>query len=455
MLRQQLCIARSWAILALVLALCTGYVVAGRGPAEISTSAILFNFQDMEAASNDGMSSCAWTINKSKGLNARKINFVLTIIAKGDFNKLDGYYYKDGSDLKPVEDWLIQRYKNGLQKCFQAAIDAGFTTIHILPHVDPIDAADGRGMWRNVVRFDPLAAVKGESSRGYTYEDVLLRPAAEALNNVVRGDTQVEFTLTGEQGLSVFTYPKSWAALLDTVKGITAKGKDASRHKAGVSFNWDKICGCVEPEERDPIKYNTTYLERFQRFAKAGGLKNIDVGGVKDLLAKSDFIGTSGYASTAQNVVPASHEVSTETVAFEFLSFGIDLKHYMFNLDKPFVYSEQGLGGCESNGAIASSLAFVAKHPFWGIWKRYETWLDPWQKPEFKDYRRKFYKTLTDHVQSGGGPQYRLDGVFLWSGGSWDVHGVNPSSSSWAGSFKDDVIMGYIKGSNAVANKRK
>jgi len=82
------------------------------------------------------------------------------------------YYYKDHSDLKPVEDWLIQRYKNGLQKCFQAAIDAGFTTIHILPHVDPIGAADGRGMWRNVVRFDPLAAVKGESSRGYTYEDV-------------------------------------------------------------------------------------------------------------------------------------------------------------------------------------------------------------------------------------------------------------------------------------------
>jgi len=34
-------------------------------------------------------------------------------------------------------------------------------------------------------------------------------------------------------------------------------------------------------------RYNTTYLERFQRFAKAGGLKNINVGGVKDLLAKS------------------------------------------------------------------------------------------------------------------------------------------------------------------------
>jgi hypothetical protein len=32
------------------------------------------------------------------------------------------------------------------------------------------------------------------------------------------------------------------------------RGKDAGRHTAGVSFNWNKICGCVEPDESDPIK---------------------------------------------------------------------------------------------------------------------------------------------------------------------------------------------------------
>jgi hypothetical protein len=131
-------------------------------------------------------------------------------------------------------------------------------------------------MWRNVVKFDPLQPLQGESARGYTYEEILLRPAAEALNDVARADTQVgdawviagrfgahrlvcvsvfvgclapqrrrppsskstrtrtrtriasinnqvEFTLTGEQGLSVFTYPKSWAALLDRVKATSAK----------------------------------------------------------------------------------------------------------------------------------------------------------------------------------------------------------------------------------------
>jgi hypothetical protein len=36
-----------------------------------------------------------------------------------------------------------------------------------------------------------------------------------------------------------------------------------------------------------------------------------------------DFIGASGYASTSQKVVPASHDVTAQTVNFEFLSFGM------------------------------------------------------------------------------------------------------------------------------------
>jgi len=43
------------------------------------------------------------------------------------------------------------------------------------------------------------------------------------------------------------------------------QGKDATKHLFGVSFNYDKVCGCVEPEEKDPIKYNNTYLQRFDR----------------------------------------------------------------------------------------------------------------------------------------------------------------------------------------------
>lgn len=424
---------------------------SARAPAEISTSVILTGFNDMEG-SVDGVAPCVWTVNKSKGFGAKKINFVLTLNAKGNMNAFDQYFFKDASgNLLPADLTLVSRFKSGLQKCFSAALDAGFTTIHILPHIDPIDSSTGKGLWRNVVKFDPLARV-GPQGAAFTYEDVLLKPAAEALNAVTRSDTGVEFTLTGEQGLSVFSFPRSWAQLLDRTKATAAKGKDASRHSAGVSFNWDKICGCVEPEEKDPIKYNTTYLERFQRFKQSGGLAKLDLEGVRGLLDKSDFIGASGYASTDLDVVPSSHEVSLRTVNFEFLSFGIDLRHYMFEKGKPFYYSEQGLGGCESNGQIAPSLAFVAKHPFWGIWAgQYSTSIDPWQKADYKDYRRRFYSALSKYVQTGGGPTYRVDGVFLWSVGSWDVHGAHPSSYSSQGSFKDDVIIGYIKEANAVA----
>ncbi|KAI8466530.1 MAG: hypothetical protein J3K34DRAFT_433433 [Monoraphidium minutum] len=438
-----------WGLLTLLCA--SGVLAGGRGPAEISTSVIIVGFHDMEGWV-DGAAPCVSIIKKSKGFGAKKINFVTTINAQGSYGKLDRYFYKEHSgNLVPADDYQIGRFKAGLQKCFKAALDAGFTVLHVLPHVDPVDG-DGKGMWRNVVKFNPLQKV-GPGGAAYSYEDVLLRPTAEALNSVVSRDTVVEFALAGEQGLSLFTFPNEWAQLIDKTKAISSKSKDASRHLMGVSFNWDKVCGCVEPEERDPIKYNNTYLERFERFKKSGGLSRVDAAGLRRLLDKSDFIGASGYASTAQNVVAASHEVSAETVNFELLSFGIDLRDYMFKENKPFVYSEQGLGGCQSNGDVAPDVGWVAKHPFWGLWpRRYETWLDPWQRGAYRDYRRRFYSALAKFAQNGGGPQYRVDGIFLWSVGTWDVHGVHPVSSSDQGSFKDGVIAGYIREANKAAN---
>ncbi len=61
----------------------------------------------------------------------------------------------------------------------------------------------------------------------------------------------------------------------------------------------DKVCGCVEPDEPDPIKYNTTFPQRWKTFTNKNGLKTVDVEGVKALLAKSDFLGVSAYASMA------------------------------------------------------------------------------------------------------------------------------------------------------------
>ena len=52
---------------------------------------------------------------------------------------------------------------------------------------------------------------------------MLLRPAAEALNSVINYGTGVELTLAGEQGLAVFSYPKSWTQLLGRTKAVASQ----------------------------------------------------------------------------------------------------------------------------------------------------------------------------------------------------------------------------------------
>jgi hypothetical protein len=93
-------------------------------------------------------------------------------------------------------------------------------------------------LWRNVVRFDPLARY-GTAPRGgaNSYEDVLLRPALDALKATLTPKVSVELSLAGEQGLSVFGYPSSWAFLMDKMRGELS-GFGSKKHTFGVSFNW-------------------------------------------------------------------------------------------------------------------------------------------------------------------------------------------------------------------------
>lgn len=105
---------------------------------------------------------------------------------------------------------------------------AGFTTIHILPHLNTIENRLGnRALWRNVVPFSPLAKAPANSTAGsFNYADVLLQPAAEAVNEVADNNTFVEFALTGEQGLSTWTYPREYLQLLHEMKNTTTRCVD-------------------------------------------------------------------------------------------------------------------------------------------------------------------------------------------------------------------------------------
>lgn len=139
----------------------------------------------------------------------------------------------------PADDNTIQTFQSGLQGCFQAAVDAGFTLIHITPHIDPLEhTTDGKGLWRNVVKFDPSAKYGPDAGSAFDYEQVMLMPVAEALNNVVNDRITVELAMSAESGLSVWTYPRAYTTLMQTTK---ARITDAKYVGVGVSFNFDKV----------------------------------------------------------------------------------------------------------------------------------------------------------------------------------------------------------------------
>jgi hypothetical protein len=61
-----------------------------RSGTEISTSVIITSLSDFVPRSN-GLSICEFRVQNSKGYNMRKLNFVVTVAAVGDMNKLDRY----------------------------------------------------------------------------------------------------------------------------------------------------------------------------------------------------------------------------------------------------------------------------------------------------------------------------------------------------------------------------
>lgn len=105
-----------------------------------------------------------------------------------------------------------------------ALLFAGFTTLHILPHLNVIEGQLGnKALWRNVVPFSPLEKAANSSTGNFSYADVLLQPAAEAVNSAALYDTIVEFCLSGEQGLSAWVYPREYLQLIQDLTPVTSK----------------------------------------------------------------------------------------------------------------------------------------------------------------------------------------------------------------------------------------
>lgn len=64
--------------------------------------------------------------------------------------------------------------------------------------------------------------------------------------------------------------------------------------------------------------------------------------------------------------------------------------------------------------------------------------------------RRAFYKATLDLLDRGRGQQYKLNSVYVWSVGSFDIFAVHPVSSNSQGTFADQYIIDLVRKHNGV-----
>ncbi len=167
---------------------------------------------------------CYDQVDKAKATNAKKIQFIPTVHWKGTDTRVDSYCYRNQyftcQDVTPV---LISQFKDGMQKCIQYAVDQGFTTISMLPHLDN----DATYYWRNKAWFDPLENVKGVN-----YHDILVDPVARAMHDVglaAKTPIAMYLTLQGETGKSVIFGPREWITSFQRAKAAMTKDLPVDR----------------------------------------------------------------------------------------------------------------------------------------------------------------------------------------------------------------------------------
>ncbi|WIA43876.1 hypothetical protein OEZ86_010289 [Tetradesmus obliquus] len=427
---------------------------APRPAAELSNSFIITSLQDLEQQNIHGtfQTPCEYAVRRARAIGGKQFSIVVTAYWQGGPGGVQNWAFKDVSNaysegfgfLKPDVN-NINRWKRGLQGCFRSAILSGFTGIQILNHVD--DSL--HTTWRNLIDFDPL-----QQYGGYSYEDVVVRPAADALRTVTRPSTKVWFMVMGEMGRSLFRHPGSYMKLISKYRGTLARGKVGANVKVGFALHWNKVCGnCFfMPYTRTAQQYNATYSKAFadQRDYIKG---NYDLGTLKRVFEIADVLGISHYAPMPTDELNfASFELPFMTTAYELKFWGVNLKGLVQQSSKDFLFSEVGLGGAQPDGrSTAADLQSLAENVENGIWAVYNTAQDPWQRQDFRDYRKKWFYNLLGFLRYGGSPNVKINAAFVWSVGSFDVAGVHPISTSSQGSYADNEIVGWMKRLSAMS----
>ena len=362
-------------------------------PTELSNSFIITALEDLQPVSLRGarQTPCEYAVRRAKALGQKRFSVVVTAYWKGGDAGVSSFAFKsvrpDGVTFPAPTRQALGLWKYGLQRCLRAAVEAGFTGLQVLNHVDSDDGA----AWRNFLDFDPLAKYSG-----WSYEDVVVRPAAEALRAVVRPATKVWFMVGGEMGRSLFRHPGAYERLVADYGRLLGAGKPPGSVRVGVALHWNKVCGdCFAmPRANSAALYNDTYHALFEQ-RRAQLEREFDFPAIRRAFAACTALGVSHYAPLPlRGVAAAMFAMPIDTAAFELRHWGVDLPALVANgAGRDLLFSEVGLGGGDSsNQRAAASLQEVAEQPLQGIWSVYSAARDPWRNAEYTAYRREWFR---------------------------------------------------------------
>jgi hypothetical protein len=284
--------------------------------------------------------------------------------------------------FQPMTPDMRQEIRSSLETAFREAVRCGLE-INVLPQ---IDASGAIQEWRNFFDFDPTAKLGG-----FSYESAMLETVLEALEAAVPAGHRVEMTLEGEMGCTLFTHPDAWLAIMERLRDR----KKLTNLRLGISANYEGVAGKVVPDAGQQA-------------------------GMQRLIKASDFTGLSCYAKVSQPPVLADFTACVEQFCSEFAKAGCPIPQ-----DKPLRFTElgHGGGGFDSDWKLTVPGPIVermGKAAFFGTDVLEK---NPWTTPERIAFRRAFYGAALEFLSTQPA-RWRVEQAYLWSYGSWDVHGL-------------------------------
>lgn len=394
---------------ALIVALSLVGTITSQAGAPLSPMIPLYHHWDLTAAP-------ARIHEVAKPVNgAQRVQFTLTLLADLDetFKVLrwgDLWEKPDSAPgakkdyvFTPMNDTIRAQYLVWLTNAFATAVQEKLG-IAVLCHAN----AGGKIQeWRNNYAFDPT-----EKIEGYSYEDAMTGLVLEALEASVPADWPIELTLEGEMGRTLFTHPDAWRQVLERAKG---RGK-LKNLRVGISANHDSVNAKVKPDAKQQACMNA-------------------------LIRAADFVGISCYAKVSVPPTAADFTATLERFAAEFAALGCPIPD-----GKEIHFSEIGLGGGGRGAGKDAPLTVpsptvegMATAAFFGT---NETGKNPWTRESHRNFRRQWHRAALDFLATQPA-RWPVTVAYLWSQGSWDVHGLMQPE------FRDEEIVKMIREHNA------